>query len=867
MRQVVLCLIRRTCCAVALCAVSVWTIPTGFCQEIRRAEPVRPVPPIEPFLPAKPIATPVPGVAEPGRAGRDEASPRIERAIPVDPRLDPRLAPREAPEMPVMPEPQAGAIRVAPSASGAGTAGLPPDRIQFDAANQLYKNENWTQAIAAYDILLRNFPGTPYRQGALYRTASAYRRLGQSAMARSYFAALLKEFVVGDFVGPAAYRLAEQYFEEKDYSEAFRLFRTAAGRLDSQELQLAARFFQARSAQEDGRLVEAGELFRQVAEAADPNPYREFALITLARFASEAGRKDEALGIYEDLAKKAGGSALRAEAASKAGILALELKDPDRAEALLNAALDSPDIGSFRDLAVAGRLRVLYETGRYGEVADMSADAEAIISEDLAPDALLLAANASRQAGRGDLAASLYARIAERFPQSAQAADARFQVLVGLYQRNDPGLSGAIEQFLASEPGEAHASQARLMQAESLFKEGLYEEAIPIYEALQGAALPERFRPEMVFKLGWCYARQQEFSKAIDALSGFLQEFPGHALTPSVLAQRGLCLRAAGSYGQALEDFSYLIENFPEAAERETAFAEKALLQGQMDDNAGMVSTFRQLLRELPSGAEAARANYWLGWAMFEEKDYREALNALQKARELDPERYTGRSTLRIVLAHYYLEDPEAVLKEVQSYKPRDSDPPLPMQVLRWLGVSLFERGNAHAGEQYLAVVAGDPVGAEDPQLWLTLARARGQLGKWDSALEAVEAGSKHAKGREEKARLLLEQGRAHMGLGNREAAEAAVAEVLKLAPEGPLNAEGLILQGDIEASQGDLIAAAKAYGRVALLFDDPAITPRALEKAYGSYRSLGQNEEAADVLNDLKTRFPEYKLRQAREE
>ncbi len=840
--------------------------------EIRRAEPASTPSSgvvMEPFLPAKPIpppqVIPSPVTEEPAQRGEPQ---RVERAIPVAPaeRVEPARPVPSVPERsfqespPPLPEPGAGEIRVAPTQSEPSIVGTPPDKVQFDAANELYRIEEWPQAIAAYDLLMRNFPDTPYREAALYRSGSAYRKLGQDRVARTYFLTLLREFTVGEFVGPAAYRLAEQYFEEKDYPEAMRLFRLAAGRIETPELKLAARFFQARCAQLTGRDVEAGELFEQVAEAPDPNPYREYSLITLARMASDRGRKDEALRIYQKISSTSKDANLKAEATVKAAVTALELGQLDLAEKLFARSLELPGIGSYRELAIAGRLRTLYDAKRYSEVVSLVEQIDTIKSDTLAPDALLLGANAARQAGRADLAAALYNRLATDFPATPQANEARFQRLVGLYNSRDPSLPDALDDFIASESDPVQKAQARLMKGELHYLAGEFDKAIAEYESLSGGVLPERFVPEMLFKLGWCYAQKKDLPKAIDTLTTFLTQYPKHALAPAAIAQRALCLREAKRYQEALADFNYLIATYPKAPERELALVEKGLLHGQVDDIPNMVVNLRQVLKEYPQSREAARVNYWLGWAAFEQKDYKAAVAPLRAARDANPKDYGARATLRLILSLFYLEDVNEVAAEVTKYQPGENDPLVPHSIYRWLGQQLHDRGDYQRGADFLSKITSleNVATAED---WLFLARCKVQLGAWNEALSSVEAGLKLAGEPEAKARLMLERGRAETGLQQYDLALKSIAEVLTIAPEGPLNAEGLILQGDVEVARGAFEEAAKAYVRVALLFDDPAITPRALEKAYVCYKTLGNDAEAKRVLNDLKTRFPEHRM------
>jgi TolA-binding protein len=45
----------------------------------------------------------------------------------------------------------------------------------------------------------------------------------------------------------------------------------------------------------------------------------------------------------------------------------------------------------------------------------------------------------------------------------------------------------------------------------------------------------------------------------------------------------------------------------------------------------------------------------------------------------------------------------------------------------------------------------------------------------------------------------------------------------------------------------------------VALLYDDPAITPRALQKAAVAYQKAGKKEEADRVAKQLHEKYPDF--------
>src|SRR5207248_11777447 len=95
---------------------------------------------------------------------------------------------------------------------------------------------------------------------------------------------------------------------------------------------------------------------------------------------------------------------------------------------------------------------------------------------------------------------------------------------------------------------------------------------------------------------------------------------------------------------------NFLIKNYPAAKEREAAIQQKALLLGELNREAEMAQTFQQLLKEYPKSSAISQANYYIGKAAFDAKDYKRAIASLDAARRLNREQYYNLATLRIIL-------------------------------------------------------------------------------------------------------------------------------------------------------------------------------------------------------------------------
>src|SRR5207253_4618389 len=180
---------------------------------------------------------------------------------------------------------------------------------------------------------------------------------------------------------------------------------------------------------------------------------------------------------------------------------------------------------------------------------------------------------------------------------------------------------------------------------------------------------------------------------------------PDDPQVPAALAQRALAYEQDKNYAAAVADLNTILTKYPKAHEREAALQLKALILGQQENTKSMVETFRQLLREYPKSSVAAQAQYYIGKAGFEAKDYKTALSALNTARQLNKEQYYNLASLRIILCHFYLKDRSALTKEVNNFMAASPNVNVPPEVLDWLGIEYYNEKNFQAAEKYLSAL------------------------------------------------------------------------------------------------------------------------------------------------------------------
>lgn len=742
-----------------------------------------------------------------------------------------------------------------------------PDVNQFNYANNFYIKKDYARAATEYERYLSIYPSGTDRQAAFFRMAESHRQLQNFNAARRAYEALLLGFTEGDFVGPASYRMADLCYQEKNYPDALAYYRKASVRVKDPALALAAKYYAARCNEALKSTSEAIDAYEELLKVQGTNPFREASRFALARLLADSGRRADAVAQFDMLILETDKPSLKAEATVREGLLLQEMGKGEKAAAVLNRALKMPELGSWKEVAEVSLLRAAYAGQSYKQVIDTYQASSQTFSNEARPEVLLIVANSNRQLGKDKAAKELYETIARDFPASTYAREAQYYRLISLYNMNAPELLTEVDAYLGqnSESGEKR-DQLTLLKAEALYKAKKYAAAAPLYASLDDSMLSSGLKAEALFKLGWCHTQVQprDNAAAIQAFSSFLKQYPVHKLAPTALAQRALSYQQTQNLKGALADFNLILSRYPKAAkEQELALEQKALILGQQNDNPGMAETFALLLRKFPNSAVAGKANYWIGWAACDSKNYKEATRPLQTARKLDKEHFGEKATRLLLQCLRLQEDRNGLAAEVDHAD--ENKAKVPAEFLHWLGTEFFQAGDAAQAEKYLSRLTAQANPAElQPEDWLILGSARARQAKWAEAekslktyLEKVSEPSQQATGH-------LALGEVYLGSKQFDEAQKSAETALSLQPEGRLNAQGRMLSGDIAMAQGEFPAAAKMYLSVSVVFgDDPEITPKALSQAYIAYKKAGDAPQASRTLNELQSRYPEYPVPQ----
>jgi TolA-binding protein len=842
-----------------VCAIFMGTLATSSAQEVRRAAPATPTP--NPFnapraLPVSP-ATPQPTLSQ---------QSILNQRIPTQPSAESK---RDTTSSGSAAEPDDNTksrvandeIRLAPNRTGDEQNASDPAKAQLAIADGLYVRKLYDLAAPEYEKYLGQYPGDASRPSAMYRLADCYSKLGQDVPAISTYRMLISEIGTGEFVGSAAFRLASRAFDQKEFQSAAPLYAKAYENAKSTEIKITARYYQGKCLELTNKKNDAKTAYEEVARTKENNPYRDAARLSVAYFALESNQKEQAFGLFESLGVDAAKPVVKAEAMTRAGILAEDLKKRDRAEQLFKSTIALNAEGKWKQIAQLELMKLEYDSDKFSQILDSYAKNLNALGEETKPGVLLIVANSYRQMGKHQKALEIYNQLVRQYSATPEATDARYQRLLCLDQLRDPSLAKEVDTYLATGPARDRADKAKLLKAQALVQQNDFALAAKLYLELVNSSLPDAYKADCYYAAGYAFSQIQDKERSIQAFSGLIDHFPNYKNVSKALLKRALLYQETKNYSAALKDFSTIIQSPGSSEERETALVQKALTLGQQGDYGAMNDTFQQLLKEFPNSPAAAQASYWIGWTAFDQKRYADAVAPLIDARKRNPAEYDEKVALRLIYCYQTLNKPSDVAREIDNFVKDDPKRiSLVADACRWLGGVFYDAKQYDGAAKYLGLIAKNlDKTALDKVVWLTLANSQNQLQAFSEAIPAAKTYLEQAADPVDRARGFIALSSAQLGAKQFDDATKAAEQALNLQPEGRLNAEARMSVGEIEFARGNYENAAKSYLSVAVLYEDPEVTPRALEKAYHAFQQAGNQDQASKTLSELKARFPNY--------
>jgi TolA-binding protein len=645
---------------------------------------------------------------------------------------------------------------------------------QYNLAVELQNRGAYQRAVEAWSRFIAQQPSDPRLDRALHYRGICQLKLNRPAEAAQSFAAVLRDHPKSELREASRLNLGMAQYQQGQQGQA-------------------------------EMYDHAAKTFADVLSRSPPEKSIPQALFYLAECQYQRGHKAEAIGQYSRLLAKYPQSGLAADALYALAVAQQEVNRPAEADKSLAEFLRRfPE----NQLATEVRMRrgdVRFTLGDYEVAAQMLGEAATKPGFEMADYAALRQAAAVAELKRYAEAARLYAAVAERFPRSPYAAEARLAAGKNYFQAGDLAASQAALKRAAADS--AHALDAAHWTARILLQQKKAAQALAVAEkAIAGNASGPMVAQLLLDQADALYELPGRRLEAASRYAAVATKYPQESVAPQALYTASATALAERDYRLAREHAEQFLKRYPTSDLAVDATYVAAESDLQLGKTAEAAERYGQLLKRWPSHADAESWAVRRGLALFLAKDYRGAV---------------------------------AVLTPVAD---RLTAGELRAEALYVVGNSELELGHADEAQRRLsAAVAAAPRWrlADETLLGLALAqRQQNQLAAAQATLRRLIAEFPQS-GTLERAYYRLGE-YAYAANDSRQAAEA-YAQVAKRWPKSPLVPHALHGLAWTRLAQGDTAGAAEAAAQLTKQYPDDKLAVRARYAQGLARQQLGQ--------------------------
>lgn len=740
-----------------------------------------------------------------------------------------------------------------------------PEADQVAFADGLFARGLHDLALREYMRALRETPKHPAMPLVLFRIGECYRAQTNAAAANLFYRRVAEEHPAHPVRFRAEFRRAEMLSGEERWADALAQFRTLIAASPPPEIAAAARYHAGYVLLRLDRPAEAEQEFRAVLDLAGNEDYAALAALELAAVRRRAKQDDdEQARLYALAIERAPTPRLAGEAVFQQAELALRrglAGEADAAYAALRAK--HPD----HPRTAEARLAAAWAAFRNGRFADALAETFAPPPTPAAeePDWLYLRANAQRQVLDTPAAEVTYADLAKRFPAHRLAALATYEHALLMFQgRRFAEALEALQAFPEAAAEAAGVGGDRLwLLAEASSAAGQSDRAVQFYRQLADRNDPAR-GADALYRLARILSERGESAAAAELYRRLADRHPKHEAAAPALFSAGAAWAQLERHEEAVTDWARLLRDHPDSPLAEEAAFQKALSELRLGRAAVARETLAALLERHPKGKFAAEARLWTAVVLDQAGELELAEKELRTGLEEKPKPELERQ-IRFRLAGVLQrrgKAPESadLLQGLLDTPMRADMTPALLDWLARLRLDQNRPADAAAAVEALRARAGD-----DPALRLRADYLEGRAalaqGRRPEALAAFARAAAAEGGGREGVEALLSLGdlaREDARLDEAVTRYAAAAERAGGPDDGDLKARALRGLGLTHEARGEDEEAIRYHLGLAILFDDPALSPESLWRAAAAFQRQGQTDRRDQILQELRERYAE---------
>ncbi len=733
----------------------------------------------------------------------------------------------------------------------------PADQLQF--ADGLLSRGLYDLAVQEYRAVADS-TNAAQADIACYRIGEARRNQGQADAARAAYEETLRRFPESPIAARARFRLAEADAGSGRFQDAYNAFRALSDRKDiPEDLTAPVLYYLGYTAHRLQREKDAEAAYARLLKAAPDSAYARLGEVDLA--ALRIAARASASGITNLLHSAAAQSDVPRAAVEALLLLGdygyRQTNYAEAADAYAQLFQRFPNDAALP----AARLPAAWAFLKAGRV-DSALSQIQYAPPDNAAAWLYLEANAKRLSGKPGDARNAYEKLVRAHADAPEAGAAAYELALLLFNERD--FSNAYVRAQQAPASDATRDDLLWLRAETARETARGDEAVVLYDQIAASGS----NPDRISAARFQAARLRQEAGAWDDASARYRTLatnsPHSPLAADALFASAFCQTQKKDQQQAQADWTKLVQNYPAFAARDQALFGKAQAELALEKTADAGTSLSTLLQEYPNSSVAPEAHLLYGNLLEQSENYQAAefhyAQALRKQQNPELSRRIQFRQLAVLQRQGRSDEAAATLNKLLKDKASND---IPVQLLDWVARWNLTHTNYADAARAGTALATQRVSPAWTQIGYYLAgRAHLEQARPDDAGAAFKKAAEAGVTTEEGLEAAWRWGDWAVAKGAWADAQTAfeLASEKASAPDASeIRAKSYFGLGRVAEGQGHWSDAARQYLAVAVLYDNPTLTPRALAAAARMFEQAGDTAAAEQARRELAERFPDF--------
>lgn len=732
---------------------------------------------------------------------------------------------------------------------------------EFDFANGLFSRGMYDMAVDGYNEFIAKYPGSQYVEAARYRTAECYFLEKDYEEALTEFGRFLSVYPSSKMAVKARIRTGQTYYASGDLEKAAAVMSDViADKRSEEEDRETATYYLAGISLKRGDHDRARTAFERFLTVYGDGTYAPFVRMNLGDIYMEEEKYSAAAQAYLAAGKLSADSGISMEAALRAGGAFYLAGDQLKAAEQYRKVLDNAAKGTVFDSAAVGLITAYYDTGDSAAVIKTSVDLLPGIKGDSSREQILfMQGNSYLNEDRFKEAQSVYDKIVSLYPDTALGRKSRLNKCWALYKSGDhTGCLKEVGSYLEEVSGAK--DEALYVKAKVLTELERSEKALEIYGELVRDHRDSAFYGEALYDTGWLYDRVGDMPQAIKFHKMFAERYPDDVRSPGTLLKAAQSELGLGRYADAETSYIKFLAVYDDAPMRESALYQLGRAYFEQGKYDKAIQAYDGLLKEFPASEAVRHVFYWRGNAYQKKQSWDNAIGDYRSASAGEDE-LAGKAAEAVAFCYLQKGDEESSAAAYYAMIIAGRKPLLQEGVYRWAAEFYLNDGQNERSLEILRLLEKAYPNSGHGETYYIMGENYRRIGKSAEAVEYFGKAVKEDVPSPQRERCYLGMGRAYFDLGDNAKALEALETALAEHTDNTTGALARFEIGNIKFRKKEFEEAAKQYMMVAILYDDPEMSPKALFEAGTAFKKAGMPEKARKAFEELVEKYPKNEL------